>query len=113
MNNNNRLFTLFLLLLAFPLALQAQVVTLTGKDFPQLLGKQNGLYSFFAMKEGRLAPVPHQWVEWSEQGYPFFEEDGSTDRIGDPRRIATCAHLQMRLHLKSVAGDGWPPRAFD
>ena len=43
MNNNNRLFTLFLLLLAFPLALQAQVVTLTGKDFPPLLGKQNGL----------------------------------------------------------------------
>ena len=97
MNNNNRLFTLFLLLLAFPLALQAQVVTLTGKDFPQLLGKQNGLYSFFAMKEGRLAPVPHQWVEWSEQGYPFFEEDGSTDRIGDPRRIDAEDRLLLRF----------------
>ncbi|MCG8439324.1 MAG: hypothetical protein MI751_14660 [Pseudomonadales bacterium] len=97
MNNNNRLFTLFLLLLAFPLALQAQVVTLTGKDFPQLLGKQNGLYSFFAMKEGRLAPVPHQWVEWSEQGYPFFEEDGSTDRMGDPRRIDAEDRLLLRF----------------
>lgn len=97
MNNNNRLFTLFLLLLAFPLALQAQVVTLTGNDFPQLLGKQNGLYSFFAMKEGRLAPVPHQWVEWSEQGYPFFEEDGSTDRIGDPRRIDAEDRLLLRF----------------
>ena len=97
MNNNNRLFTLFLLLLAFPLALQAQVVTLTGNDFPQLLGKQNGLYSFFAMKEGRLAPVPHQWVEWSEQGYPFFEEDGSTGRIGDPRRIDAEDRLLLRF----------------
>ena len=97
MNNNNRLFTLFLLLLAFPLALQAQVVTLTGKDFPQLLGKQNGLYSFFAMKEGRLAPVPHQWVEWSEQGYPFFEEDCSTGRIGDPRRIDAEDRLLLRF----------------
>ena len=97
MNNNNRLFTLFLLLLAFPLALQAQVVTLTGNDFPQLLGKQNGLYSFFAMKEGRLAPVPHQWVEWSEQGYPFFEEDGSTDRMGDPRRIDAEDRLLLRF----------------
>ena len=49
------------------------------------------------MKEGRLAPVPHQWVEWSEQGYPFFEEDGSTDRIGDPRRIDAEDRLLLRF----------------
>lgn len=103
MKNNKRLPTLaaalLFLLPALSGTLHAQIITLTGETFKTLHGKQSGLYSFFTMQDGRLAPVPHQWVQWSEQGYPYFEEDDSTSPVGDPcgsmPRIACCCVLKM------------------
>ena len=85
-----------LLLCASP-ALWAQIITLTGADFKPLLGKQTGLYSFFAMQDGRLSPVPHQWVQWSKEGYPYFQEDDSTHLLGDPLRIDSEDRLLLRF----------------
>ncbi|MEH6782681.1 MAG: hypothetical protein V7688_02315 [Alcanivorax jadensis] len=101
MKNNKRLPTLTAALL-FPLLalsgpLHAQIITLTGDTFKVLHGKQSGLYSFFTMQDGRLAPVPHQWVQWSEQGYPYFEEDDSTSPVGDPLRIDAEDRLLLRF----------------
>ncbi len=87
----------FLALLVLPFSLNAQIVTLTGADFTPLHGKQTGLYSFFAVRDGRLQPVPHQWVQWSEQGYPFFDEDDSTTLSGDPTRIDEQDRLLLRF----------------
>lgn len=84
-------------LLAFPLYLQAQIITLTGDDLKPLQGKQSALYSFFAVQDGKLQPVPHQWVQWSEEGYPFFEEDSSTKLAGDPQRIDSQDRLLLRF----------------
>ena len=85
-----------LLLCASP-ALWAQIITLTGADFKPLLGKQTGLYSFFAMQDGHLSPVPHQWVQWSKEGYPYFQEDDSTHLLGDPLRIDSEDRLLLRF----------------
>ena len=85
-----------LLLCASP-ALWAQIITLTGADFKPFLGKQTGLYSFFAMQDGRLSPVPHQWVQWSKEGYPYFQEDDSTHLLGDPLRIDSEDRLLLRF----------------
>ena len=101
MKNNKRLPTLaaalLFLLPALSGTLHAQIITLTGETFKTLHGKQSGLYSFFTMQDGRLAPVPHQWVQWSEQGYPYFEEDDSTSPVGDPLRIDAEDRLLLRF----------------
>lgn len=98
--------TLLLLLPALSGTLHAQIITLTGESFKALHGKQTGLYSFFTMQDGRLAPVPHQWVQWSEQGYPYFEEDGSTDLVGDPARIDAEDRLLLRFEDGGQTLDG-------
>ncbi|WP_202560320.1 hypothetical protein [Alcanivorax sp. DP30] len=104
-NNYYRLSVLFFLL-ALPFTLQAQIITLTGDDFKSLQGKQSGLYSFFAVKEGKLQPVPHQWVQWSEEGFPFFKEDGSTTLAGDPDRIDASDRLLLRFEDGGPAMSG-------
>ena len=98
--------TLLFLLPALSGTLHAQIITLTGESFKALHGKQTGLYSFFTMQDGRLAPVPHQWVQWSEQGYPYFEEDGSTDLVGDPARIDAEDRLLLRFEDGGQPLDG-------
>ena len=92
-----------LLFLTLPLALQAQIITLTGDDFKALQGKQSALYTFFAVKAGKLQPVPHQWIQWSEEGFPYFKEDGSTTLAGEPTRIDAADRLLLRFE------DGGPP----
>ncbi|MGJ3256920.1 MAG: hypothetical protein ACFE0K_11420 [Alcanivorax sp.] len=110
MKNNKRLPTLtaalLLPLLALSGTLHAQIITLTGDTFNALQGKQSGLYSFFTMQDGRLAPVPHQWVQWSEQGYPYFEQDDSTDLVGDPARIDAEDRLLLRFEDGGQPLDG-------
>jgi hypothetical protein len=98
--------TLLFLLPALSGTLHAQIITLTGESFKALHGKQTGLYSFFTVQDGRLAPVPHQWVQWSEQGYPYFEEDGSTDLVGDPARIDAEDRLLLRFEDGGQPLDG-------
>lgn len=90
-------------LLVLPLTAAAQIVTLTGASLKALEGQPAALYSFFSMQNGKLTPVPHQWVQWSEQNYPFFEQDSSTDLVGDPRRIDAQDRLLLRFE------DGGPP----
>ncbi|MED5389113.1 MAG: hypothetical protein VX793_09695 [Pseudomonadota bacterium] len=110
MNNNKCLpllpAALLFLFSALSSPLYAQIITLTGETFQAVHGKQRGLYSFFTMQEGRLAPVPHQWVQWSEQGYPYFEQDDSTDPLGDPRRINAQDRLLLRFEDGGPALDG-------
>ncbi|WP_303761556.1 hypothetical protein [Alcanivorax jadensis] len=110
MKNNKCLPTLtaalLFLLPALSGTLHAQIITLTGKSFKALHGKQAGLYSFFTVQDGRLAPVPHQWVQWSEQGYPYFEQDDSTDLMGDPARIDAEDRLLLRFEDGGQPLDG-------
>lgn len=110
MKNNKCLPTLtaalLFLLPALSGTLHAQIITLTGESFKALHGKQAGLYSFFTVQDGRLAPVPHQWVQWSEQGYPYFEQDDSTDLMGDPARIDAEDRLLLRFEDGGQPLDG-------
>ena len=110
MKNNKSLpiftVTVALLLSAMSGSLHAQIITLTGESFKALHGKQSGLYSFFAMQDGRLAPVPHQWVQWSKQGYPYFEQDDSTDPVGDSARIDAEDRLLLRFEDGGQPLDG-------
>lgn len=107
-NNNLMRLPLLLFLLAVPFSLQAQIITLTGQDLSPLEGKQTALYSFFSVKDGKLQPVPHQWLQWSEEGYPFFQEDGSTTLAGDPARIDASDRLLLRFEDGGSTLSGTP-----
>ncbi|EKF73077.1 hypothetical protein A11A3_15492 [Alcanivorax hongdengensis A-11-3] len=99
MNNNKTLRQLLAaaLLSCLPLFCQAQIVTLTGNDVKALLNQPTSLYSFFSEKDGQLAPVPHQWVQWSKQGYPYFEKDKETELAGKPGIIDAEDRLMLRF----------------
>ncbi|MDX1802735.1 MAG: hypothetical protein R3292_01555 [Alcanivorax sp.] len=98
MNNNKTLRRLLVVfLLCLPISLWAQIITLTGKDVNALTGRPSGVFSFFSQKNGHFEPVPHQWVQWSKQGYPFFAQDNSTELAGKPGIIDPQDRLLLRF----------------
>ena len=80
----------------------AQVLKLEGAQLPDLVDEPRRPYSFFAYRDGRFEQVPHQWVNWSEEGLPWFEGDEETTLAGDPERIDETDRLLLR---ESTAGD--------
>ena len=85
-----------LLLLTVPAVSQAQILQLPGTKLGKLVGQPAAIYSFFAFKDGRLDPVPHQWLEYSKEGFPYFESDKSTSPAGDKSRIDGSDILLLR-----------------
>lgn len=89
---------LFSLILATALALpvSAHVLQLPASALPGLVGKSPAPYSFFSIRDGRLQPVPHQWLPYSTDGFPWFAEDKSTRRDGEDGVINASDRLLLR-----------------
>lgn len=85
-----------LLLLTVPATSPAQILQLPGSKLGDLVGQPTAIYSFFAFKDGRFDPVPHQWLEYSKEGFPYFESDNSTTPAGDKSRIDDSDRLLLR-----------------
>lgn len=93
---------LFALIAGLSQASHAQVLQIQGSDLPGLLGQPSAIYTLFAVKDGHLDPIPHQWLEYSNEGFPYFKSDDSTTAAGDRNRIDASDLLLLR---KEDAGD--------
>lgn len=93
---------LFALLANLSQVSYAQVLQIQGSDLPELLGQPNAIYSLFAVKDGHLDPIPHQWLEYSNEGFPYFKSDDSTTAAGDRNKIDASDLLLLR---KEDVGD--------
>lgn len=86
----------------------AHVLQITASQLPGLLNQPAEPYSFFSMQNGRLEPVPHQWLHYSDDGYPWFASDSSTKRTNPPGIIAANDRLLLRRSDGGPALSGTP-----
>jgi hypothetical protein len=74
----------------------AHVFQIPASQLPGLVNQAPEPYSFFSMQAGRLEPVPHQWLEFSTEGFPWFAKDNSTKRAGKAGIISPTDRLLLR-----------------
>ena len=74
----------------------AHVFQIPAKQLTGLVDQAPEPYSFFSMKNGRLEPVPHQWLAFSDDGYPWFAKDSATKRTAKPGVINATDRLLLR-----------------
>jgi hypothetical protein len=80
-----------------PHTVAAHIIQIPATDLPGLLEQPYATYSFFAVSSsGRLEPVPHQWLEFSAEGFPWFSKDTSTRRAGKPGVVSPTDRLLLR-----------------
>lgn len=85
-----------LLMAALPAIGHAQIVQIPGSAIGDLVGQASAAYSFFSVRDGNLDPVPHQWLEYSTEGFPYFDNDKSTTRAGTRAHIDASDVLLLR-----------------
>lgn len=76
---------------------ESRLVTVPGDQFPHLLGSELRRYALLSVKEGRLRAIPLQFVERSEEGFPYFAADDSTRPNGDANRLDASDELIFQL----------------
>lgn len=82
---------------------QAQILQIPADKLQALVGEPSSPYSFFAVQDGRLEPVPHQWMRFTGNDYPAFTTDKETDIEPHQGTIRTRDRLLLRRE------DGGPP----
>jgi hypothetical protein len=82
---------------------EAQILQIPANKLQTLVGKPSSPYSFFAVQDGSLEPVPHQWMRFTDNGYPAFSSDKETDLQPHDGRIDARDRLLLRRE------DGGPP----
>ncbi len=63
-----------------------QLATIKGEKLPSLLGKSTKNYSIMIAANGKLVPIPYQFDDWNERGFPYvpggsLKIDGQEDII--------------------------------
>lgn len=89
--------------LAFADAARGQILQIPADKLADLVGEPSAPYSFFAVQDGSLEPVPHQWMRFSENDYPVFTSDKETERKPHDGQIRGEDRLLLRRE------DGGPP----
>lgn len=99
MFSRTRAFTLAIVCLLACLAQPAlaHVIELQGQQLPALVGQPVGNYGFFAVKDGQLQPVAHQWLPWSQENTPWFASDDELHTAGKPGTIEPLSRLLLRF----------------
>lgn len=82
---------------------RAQILQIPADRLAELVGESSGPYSFFAVRDGELEPVPHQWMRFSENDYPVFSTDPETELEPHDGQIRSEDRLLLRRE------DGGPP----
>lgn len=88
--------TLFALSLATAVPASAQILQLPAAQLGNLIGEPTAVYSFFSLHGDSFDPVPHQWMEFSSEGFPYFPSDKSTTTTGSRDRIDASDRLLLR-----------------
>lgn len=84
-------------------AARGQILQIPADKLADLVGGPSAPYSFFAVQDGELEPVPHQWMRFSKNDYPVFDTDDQTDRQPHDGQIRASDRLLLRRE------DGGPP----
>ncbi len=82
---------------------RGQILQIPADKLADLVGEPSSPYSFFAVQDGELEPVPHQWMRFSTAGYPAFTSDPQTERQPHDGQIRSADRLLLRRE------DGGPP----
>jgi hypothetical protein len=83
-------------LAGLPATALAQVLKIEASALDALIGKPVASYSFFAQRDGRFDPVPHQWMEFTRDGLPWFASDSTTENAGTTTTIDSTDRLLLR-----------------
>ncbi|MDF1820833.1 MAG: hypothetical protein P1U64_04640 [Alcanivoracaceae bacterium] len=83
-------------LAGLPASALAQVLKIEASALDALIGKPVASYSFFAQRDGRFDPVPHQWMEFTRDGLPWFASDSTTENSGTTTTIDSTDRLLLR-----------------
>ncbi|MGB1221694.1 MAG: hypothetical protein ACPG43_09150, partial [Alcanivoracaceae bacterium] len=83
-------------LAGLPAPALAQVLKIEASALDALIGKPVASYSFFAQRDGRFDPVPHQWMEFTRDGLPWFASDSTTENAGTTTTIDSTDRLLLR-----------------
>ncbi len=60
----------------------AYLLQIDAQHFTEFHGKDQRNYSFFAVHNGELTSVVHQWLDQNTDGLPYFEKDESAKAAG-------------------------------
>lgn len=74
----------------------AQIWQLEAGPLDSLHGQPISQYSFFTFNDGRFDPVPHQWLDMSTEGLPYFTSDESAEPAGQAGTIDATDRLLLR-----------------
>ena len=66
---------------------QSAVVTFQGDALEDFTGLRTDRLEVAAYQDGELRSVRHQWLAWSERGWPYFSEDDDSRRAGETGRV--------------------------
>ena len=66
---------------------QSAVVTFQGDALEDLTGLRTDRLEVAAYRDGELRSVRHQWLAWSQRGWPYFSEDDDSRRAGETGRV--------------------------
>ncbi len=62
---------------------QSAVATFQGEALEDLTGLRTDRLEVAAYRDGELRSVRHQWLAWSQRGWPYFSEDDDSRRAGE------------------------------
>lgn len=82
--------------LALADAARGQILQIPADKLAELVGERSGPYGFFAVQDGDLEPVPHQWMRFSKSDYPVFTTDSQTERRPHDGQIRSSDRLLLR-----------------
>ena len=66
---------------------QSAVATFQGEALEDLTGLRTDRLEVAAYRDGELRSVRHQWLAWSQRGWPYFSEDDDSRRAGETGRV--------------------------
>ena len=75
---------------------RAQIWQLDAAPLNSLHGQPASQYGFFTFRDGRFDPVPHQWLEMSTEGLPYFRSDSKGKPAGQTATIDPTDRLLLR-----------------
>jgi hypothetical protein len=83
----------------------AHTLEISARELPALTGQRMGTFGFYAVQNGSLEPIAHQWIRWSQEDTPYFKEDDELHPSGNTDTINPRDRLMLRFE------DGGPQMA--
>src|SRR5699024_4714475 len=74
----------------------AATITFQGNAVVPFTGLRTDRLELASYQDGELRSVRHQWLAWSQQGWPYFRADNTSHRIEENGRVGPQDQLLAR-----------------